>query len=84
MEDSEKMILDDLREDIKILNKNTLYLCRHVTSTEARLENIERAMVINDKHTDLYGKQISELKGKLMGASLFIAIAVSCVMSFLV
>ena len=84
MNTSEEMILDDLREDIKILNKNTLYLCKHVTSSEVRLENIERAMIINDANTDLYGKQISELKGKLMGASMFIAIAVSCIMSVLI
>ena len=84
MNNSEEMILDDLRDDIKILNKNMLYLCKHTTSSEVRLENIERAMIINDTNTNTYGKQISEIKGKLMGASMFIAIAVSCVMSILI
>lgn len=84
MDEAEKMILNDLNDDIKILNKNTLYLCRHVTSTESRLESIEKAMKINDESTDLYGKQISEIKGKLIGASAFIAVTVSCIISVLV
>lgn len=84
MDEAEKMILEDLNSDIKILNKNTLYLCRHVTSTESRLENIENAMKINDENTDLYGKQISEIKGKLIGVSAFIAITISCIISVLV
>lgn len=80
MDEAEKMILEALTSDINTLNKNTLYLCRHVTSTESRLESIEKAMKINDSNTTEYGNKINKIEGKLLGASTFIAIIVSLVM----
>jgi hypothetical protein len=83
LDDVEKMIFKDLNSNIKILNKNTLYLCRHVSSTEARLKNIENAMKINDVNTNIYGKQISEIKGKLIVISIFITIIISCIINLI-
>ena len=79
----EEMILDDLRDGIKILNANTLYLCKHVTSSEERLRSIEDNMKLNDTSTSLCMSKVNKIEGKLMGASMFIAIVISLIISTL-
>lgn len=83
MDEAEKMILEDLRSEIKTINKNILYLCKHTTNSESRLENIERSVIIYDKNTNSHSKQISELKGKFIGASMFVTIVISSVISII-
>lgn len=84
MNREEEMILNDLKDEIKILNSNTLYLCKHVTSSEVRLQNIEDNMKVNDESTILCMNKVNKIEGRLMGATAFIAIIISCIMSVLV
>ena len=51
MDESEKMILENLSCDIKTLNHNVLYLCSKSASTESRLKSIEN--IVNDTDTRL-------------------------------
>ena len=73
-----------MRDDTKDSAKNILYLCQKSACTDVRLGNIEKNMEINDKETDLAGKQISKIEGKLIGLSAFIAITISTLINIFI
>ena len=91
MEDGERMLLENLSDDIKTtnndikgMNKNILYLCRKCSSTDSRLKNIEDLMKLNDRDTAICLNKINKVEGKFIVASMIIAVLVSGVMSILV
>ena len=81
MDESERMLLENMSADIITLNKNVLYLCSRSHTSSARLKAIENRLEINDKNTIDCQKKVSKIQGKLMGFSFFVACAASLFVS---
>lgn len=62
MDDAEKMLLNDIKNDIQTLNKYTLYLCRHSSCSENRLKNIEDAMITYNKELDICKNKVNTMR----------------------
>ena len=62
MDDGEKMILENLSDDIKTLNNNVLYLCSRSSSTETRLKNIEAIVHDTDDRLTICESRITTMK----------------------
>ena len=62
MDDGEKMILENLSDDIKTLNNNVLYLCSRSSSTETRLKNIESMCHNTDSRLTLCESKITTMR----------------------
>lgn len=84
MDTAEKMILEDLRQETKTINRNILYLCTKCASTDTRLKNIEENMLINDKNTEICLNKVNRVEGKIIGVCLLITITLSSFIGVLV
>ena len=79
MDGSEKMLLENLRDDIKTLNKNVIYLCSKSSCNETRLKNIERVINDNDDRLVVCENKITKINTKIAMVagiiSVFVALA---------
>ena len=62
MDNGEKMILENVSNDIKTLNHNVLYLCSQSASTEARLKNIETIIYDTGDRLSLCESKVNTLR----------------------
>ena len=62
MDNSEKLLLENLSCDIKTLNNNVLYLCSKSASTESRLKNIENVISYTDKKLNICENKVNTLR----------------------
>jgi len=81
MDESERMLLENMNIDIKTLNQNVIYLCSRSHTASTRLKGIEKRLEVNDKNTMDCQKKVSKIQGKLIGFSCFIACGISLFIS---
>ena len=62
MDDGEKIMLENLSDDIKTLNNNVLYLCARSASTETRLKNIENIVHDTDNRLSICESRVTTLR----------------------
>lgn len=62
MDSSDRMVLENLQDQIKTLNKNMLYLCRTAARSDSRLENIENVLANRGDRIQLCEKRITEFR----------------------
>ena len=84
MNREEEMILENMQSELKTINKNILYLCRHSANTEARIESIETCVIQHTKDLNSFQRRVSMIEGKLVAGCTFIAIIISLIMNLIV
>lgn len=69
MDESEKMMLEgmrsdmrDMREDTNNINKNILYLCSHIKCSESKIQNIENCSRINTERLSICENKVTTLR----------------------
>lgn len=78
MDAGEKILLKNLSDDIKEMNKNIIYLCGRNASAGARLKNIEDIVRNNDDRLSKCESKITTMKtwGVAIGSIIMLSVPI--------
>jgi hypothetical protein len=62
MDENGKLILTDLQDNIKTINKNIIYLCQRTAADAERLKNIENIVINNDARLNICEDKIITMR----------------------